>query len=196
LRQLFFIGDGLTSGGVIQQFVVPQGATRLFLATMDGYGQYNNIGSFTVTVANAVAPESGTLTTTSSPAAGGLTGGGGSYTNGQTATVCATPNACYSFANWTTNGNVVSSSPCYTFAANGILNLVANFVPTTYSINTSASPVGGGTSSGDGTVNCGSNVTVAAAADAGYQFANWTQGGSWSARRRVTHSRQRPTRHW
>ena len=32
-------------------------------------------------------------------------------------TVCATPNACYSFVNWTLNGNVVSTSACYTFAA-------------------------------------------------------------------------------
>jgi len=30
LKQVFFIGDGLTSGGVQQQFIVPTGATRYF----------------------------------------------------------------------------------------------------------------------------------------------------------------------
>ena len=35
LKQVFFIGDGRTSSGQIQQVVVPAGATRLFLAVMD-----------------------------------------------------------------------------------------------------------------------------------------------------------------
>lgn len=44
LKQPFFIGDGKTSGGVLQQFIVPQGATRLFLGTMDGHEWNNNQG--------------------------------------------------------------------------------------------------------------------------------------------------------
>src|ERR1700720_24062 len=39
-----------TGSGSIQNFIIPTGATRLFLGTMDGYGWYNNIGSFGVTV--------------------------------------------------------------------------------------------------------------------------------------------------
>jgi len=50
LKQIFFIGNGLTSGGTIQKVVVPDGATRLFLGTLDGYGWHNNPGSFTVVV--------------------------------------------------------------------------------------------------------------------------------------------------
>jgi hypothetical protein len=52
LRQPFFIGDGLTPSGAAQQFIVPAGATRLFLGTVDGYGWYNNVGSFSVAVAS------------------------------------------------------------------------------------------------------------------------------------------------
>lgn len=55
IGQIFFIGDGLTSdtgagqfNGALQSFVVPPGATRLFLGTGDGSGWYNNSGSFTV----------------------------------------------------------------------------------------------------------------------------------------------------
>ncbi len=54
LSQVFFIGDGHTSGGAVQQFVVPQGATRLYLAVMDGYHWNDNPGQFQL---NAHAPE-------------------------------------------------------------------------------------------------------------------------------------------
>jgi hypothetical protein len=59
LQQTFFIGDGLTSTNVVQHVIVPAGATRLFLGTADGFGWYNNTGSFDVTV-NAV-PEPSSL---------------------------------------------------------------------------------------------------------------------------------------
>ena len=50
LKQIFFIGNGLTSDGTVQKVVVPDGTTRLFLGTLDGYGWHNNVGSFTVVV--------------------------------------------------------------------------------------------------------------------------------------------------
>lgn len=57
IGQIFFIGDGLTSdtdaadfGGMRQSFIVPAGATRLFFGTGDGFGWYNNGGSFTVSL--------------------------------------------------------------------------------------------------------------------------------------------------
>jgi hypothetical protein len=56
LKQLFFIGDGLTSTNVTQVFNVPVGATRLFLGTMDGYEWNNNYGSFDVTVNGVPLP--------------------------------------------------------------------------------------------------------------------------------------------
>lgn len=49
LKQVFFIGDGRRDNGTTQQFVVPPGATRLFVGTMDGYEWNNNVGSYTVT---------------------------------------------------------------------------------------------------------------------------------------------------
>lgn len=57
LGQAFFIGDGVTgtTDGSVQNFIVPLGATRLFLGTMDGDQWTNNIGSFTVTVAGISA---------------------------------------------------------------------------------------------------------------------------------------------
>jgi hypothetical protein len=52
LNQVFFIGDGLTGtgSGSVQQFVIPAGATRLYLGSSDGAGaNYDNSGSFSVT---------------------------------------------------------------------------------------------------------------------------------------------------
>jgi hypothetical protein len=52
LKQVFFIGDGLTGtgSGNQQTVVVPTGATRLFLASVDGFEWNNNSGQFTVNV--------------------------------------------------------------------------------------------------------------------------------------------------
>jgi hypothetical protein len=36
------IGTGSTSGGVTQQFLVPPGATRMYVGIWDGYQYYNN----------------------------------------------------------------------------------------------------------------------------------------------------------
>src|SRR5262249_29637232 len=51
LKQPFFIGDGLTTSGVVQQVIAPVGASRLFLGVMDQYQWSDNEGAFTVGVA-------------------------------------------------------------------------------------------------------------------------------------------------
>ena len=68
LNQPFFIGDGVTSTGFVQQVVVPAGATRLVLGSMDGSGWLNNTGSFSVEIALA----SDTQPTPTPPPHGGL----------------------------------------------------------------------------------------------------------------------------
>jgi hypothetical protein len=50
VQQVFYIGDGQTSGSVQQQIVVPAGATRFFLGTMDGWEWSNNVGGYTATI--------------------------------------------------------------------------------------------------------------------------------------------------
>lgn len=58
-RQVFFIGDGQNSSGVVQQFVVPTRATRLFLGVMDSHEWQNNSGSLTVTSVESPVLEPG-----------------------------------------------------------------------------------------------------------------------------------------
>ena len=64
LKQAFFIGDGLTGtgSGTVQTFIAPAGATRLFLGTSDGFGWFNNTGSFVVGVGLGGAPPTPTPT--------------------------------------------------------------------------------------------------------------------------------------
>ena len=46
LQQVFYIGDGVTSGGVFQEFIAPIGATRLFLGIPDGFGFVGAPGAY------------------------------------------------------------------------------------------------------------------------------------------------------
>jgi hypothetical protein len=72
LRQVFYIGDGVTSGSVFQEFTAPAGATRLFLGIPDGFGFVgapgaydDNDGSYAVRIGvNQIPtiPEPATLT--------------------------------------------------------------------------------------------------------------------------------------
>lgn len=50
LRQVFSIGDGRTSGGATRQFIVPAGATRLFLGATNSNGLSDQLGQFGVII--------------------------------------------------------------------------------------------------------------------------------------------------
>jgi len=117
------------------------------------------------------------ITTSSLPVAGGTTTGGGRVNDGGNVTLIATPNAGYTFVNWTEGGVAVSNAESYTFNATMDRALVANFTNGVV-ISSSASPVAGGSTSGGGAVAVGSSVTVSATANAGYAFVNWTESGA------------------
>jgi hypothetical protein len=46
LGQIFYIGDGVTSGGDFQEFIAPSGATRFFLGIPDGFGFVGAPGAY------------------------------------------------------------------------------------------------------------------------------------------------------
>jgi uncharacterized repeat protein (TIGR03803 family)/T5SS/PEP-CTERM-associated repeat protein len=137
------------------------------------------VGTGTVISTDGSVQFSVAINTSSSPPNGGSTSGTGVYGIGSKVTVCASANAsCFSFANWTLNGNVVSTLACYTFTPTSNETLVANFNQFTYTIATSSSPAGAGSISGGGTVLCGTNVTVCATANSCYNFVNWSVNSS------------------
>jgi len=117
----------------------------------------------------------------SNPAAGGTTTGSGSFNAGLPVTVTATPNAGYTFTNWTNNGVVASASPGYTFTLNANTTLVANFavIPSSqFAVILSSNPAAGGTTTGSGSYSAGTSVTVTAITNATYNFVNWTENGA------------------
>jgi hypothetical protein len=56
--------------------------------------------------------------------------------------------------------------------------VTATFEPAQYTIAVSAQPAAGGVVGGGGTYGYGATATVAAAANAGYTFVSWTEGGA------------------
>ena len=140
--------------------------------------------TFTVTadrtlVANFEAlPNTYTISVEANPTNGGNVTGGGTYTEGESCTVSASPVVGYTFVNWTENGDQVSTDFNYTFIVTANRSLVANFQPMSYIINVTASPTVGGTVSGGGTFEYGTECTVSATANTGYNFVNWTENGT------------------
>ncbi len=134
-------------------------------------------------VANFIAIPAGkfAVVLSSSPAAGGITSGSGSFNTGSTVIVTATPNSGYTFVNWTQNGNIVSTSSSYQFALTSNTTLVANFKAlgtSQFAVILSSNPIIGGTTNGSGAYNAGTSVTVTATPNTGYVFVNWTNNGT------------------
>ena len=120
------------------------------------------------------------VTLSSNPTTGGTTSGAGTFAQSSLVTVTATPNAGFTFTNWTVNGTPVSTSASYQFTLNGNIALVANFTAIPigqFFVNLISSPPAGGTTTGAGSYPAGSSVTATATANAGFTFVEWTENG-------------------
>lgn len=121
-----------------------------------------------------------TVSASANPAAGGSVSGSGTYSYNASVTVTAAAASGWDFTGWYEGGNMVSGNASYTFNALANHTLEANFVQQVqvYSVSVSANPVAGGSVSGAGSASAGSNMTVAAAANQGWVFTNWTENGN------------------
>jgi hypothetical protein len=86
----------------------------------------NSQGNMTRVATLNVNPKEYTITVRGSPSADGSVSGGGTFPEGTSHTVTATPNTGHTFVHWTENGRVVSTSESYTFTLNGNVTLVAD----------------------------------------------------------------------
>ena len=181
-------GDGGYQAGQSCTVTATPNSGYTFTNWMENGNVVSTNASYTFTVtgnhyltANFQAqPQTYTIAVSANPTNGGTVTGGGTYQQGQQCTVSATPNANYTFTNWTENGNVVSTNASYTFDVNANRSLVANFtyVAPTYTVSVSANPSNGGSVSGGGTYQQGQSCTVSATPATGYTFTNWTEGGN------------------
>lgn len=115
-----------------------------------------------------------TINVSASPSAGGSVSGGGTFAANSSRTVTASANSGYTFANWTENGNVVSTSASYTFTLTANRNLVANFTGVSVPTVTSVSPSSGSTAGGTSVIISGANFTGATSVSFGGSLASIT----------------------
>jgi uncharacterized repeat protein (TIGR02543 family) len=117
-----------------------------------------------------------TYTITLQAGTGGYTSGQGTFNTGTSCTVTATPYNGYTFVNWTEGSSSVSKSASYNFTISAARTLKANFAVQTFSIALETTT--GGTVSGQGTYDYGTNVTVTATPNTGCSFTGWTENGT------------------
>jgi len=123
------------------------------------------------------------LTVAPNTAAGGTVTGAGTFAQGSTVTVSATPKTGFTFTNWTDSASTtsLSTSPSFQFAMAGNRALIANFTaipPAQFAVMLSSAPIAGGSTFGSGSYNTGSTVTVIESPNPGYTFVNWTESGT------------------
>ena len=140
-------------------------------------GSYESLPSnlTTYTVPAAVM----TLTVQAAPSDAGNVTGSGLFTASSFVTVTATAASGYTFANWTANGIVQSTSSNYSFTLATNSTLIANFTanPVNYTVATQSSPANAGIVTGGGAFVTGTSLTVTASAHSGYTFTNWMENG-------------------
>ena len=171
------MGSATINNGTCNITFAAPGTTGTATLTVFGYNKITYIATIQITGGGT---QQYTVNVSANPNIGGSVTGGGTYNQGQSCTVTATPNAGYTFTNWTENGNVVSTNRSYTFTVTANRTLVANFQaqPQNYTVTVSANPTNGGNVTGGGTYQQGQSCTVTATANTGYNFTNWTENGN------------------
>ena len=109
------------------------------------------------------------------PTAGGAIFGSGTFICGESAVVCAFPDACYDFVGWTSGDVWISTNNCFLFTVTGDITLVANFKLKTSEVTVVANPPDGGEVFGGGIFPCWDMVAVWAEPNDCYDFVNWTE---------------------
>ena len=113
-----------------------------------------------------------------SPAGAGTVTGTGTFPEGTTITLTATPNSGYVFDHW--NDGV--TTPTRTVTVNNNMSFTAYFTTNQYTITVNASPAEGGTVSGGGNYAYGATATLTATPNSGYSFLQWSDGNTSNPR--------------
>ena len=129
-------------------------------------------------VANFILKKYDVVLTADPEEGGSVSGGGTGISHGTKVTATATPKSGYKFVNWTNGETELSKDAVYEFSATENLTLVAHFGLKTYEVILSVDPEESGSVTGDGFYTEGEKVIVTATPETGYDFVNWTNGGT------------------
>jgi len=103
------------------------------LVTCGALEAYQNATGWSVfTNIQETDPCQWTITASANPNVGGTVSGAGTYEQGQTCTLMASPVADFLFSRWTEDGVEVSTNATYTFTVEGNRDLVAHFYRPNY----------------------------------------------------------------
>lgn len=130
---------------------------------------------------SAPAPTQYTITANANPTSGGTVSGGGTYNQGTTCTLTATPASGYEFLYWKKGNTQVSTNATYSFTVTESATYTAYFqqtAPTQYTITVNANNNAWGTVSGGGAYVAGTTATIQAFPNPGYTFSNWSDGNT------------------
>jgi hypothetical protein len=115
------VAGTVTTSGKTITFRVNASARNLqpdpYVDSIDFYNATNSQGNTTHLATLIVNPKQFKITVEASPKADGTVSGGGTFAEGSSHTVTASPNGSHSFVHWTQGGKVVSTSPSYPSSA-------------------------------------------------------------------------------
>jgi YVTN family beta-propeller protein len=155
-----------------------------FVRWLENGAQVSTNADYTITVSSMrtltaeFAINNYTVNASANNAAYGTVTGGGAFDHGSTVTLHAAANGGYRFVSWTEGGAEVSTSADYTFTVKKDRTLTAEFADKNCTVNASANNAAYGTVTGGGTYELGTSITLHAAANSGYRFVRWTEGGA------------------
>jgi hypothetical protein len=113
-------------------------------------------------------------TLTASAGDGGSVTGGGTFASGTQVSLTATPTSGYSFSGWS---NGTTANPL-TVTLNSNTSITANFEVLINSYTLTVVSTDGGSATGAGEYNEGTEVTLTATASEGYRFTGWSDGST------------------
>jgi len=113
-------------------------------------------------------------TLTASAGDGGSVSGGGTFASGTQVSLTATPTSGYSFSGWS---NGTTANPL-TVTLNSNTSITANFEVLINSYTLTVVSTDGGSATGAGEYNEGTEVTLTATASEGYRFTGWSDGST------------------
>jgi uncharacterized repeat protein (TIGR02543 family) len=148
------------------------GTVSFWVSSLATGGSSGTSGDQTYTFNKSVQQSASSYTLSLLAGTGGSVSGAGSFNLGTTTTIVATPSNGYDFTGWTGEGASNSSSPTTTVSMTQARSLTANFSIKAYNLSLAAGS--GGSISGSGSFNHGTNPTIIATPDNGYDFIGWT----------------------